>query len=169
MIEDDCIWPLQINGGNSFKIQAGFFKVSVYHTSGRFKPSAKLTIRQILAVEGDSDKKIQGVNNHGGADCGATVAFVIEVKRCHSFPLYCLKLAKDIFNQRLTVLCYVNESIGNPVLTPEAFRAVVSCRRISSFARLSNESISSMSRRVNKILFPMCTKTLIFSFLQRVI
>ena len=38
------------NGGNSFKIHAGFFKISDYHTSGRFKPSAKQTIRQILPV-----------------------------------------------------------------------------------------------------------------------
>ena len=38
---------------NSFKIHAGFFKISVYHVSGKFKPSAKLTIRQILPVGGD--------------------------------------------------------------------------------------------------------------------
>ena len=37
---------------NSFKIHAGFFKISVYHVSGKFKPSAKLTIRQILPVGG---------------------------------------------------------------------------------------------------------------------
>ena len=38
------------NGGNSFKIHAAFFKISDYHTSGRFKPSAKQAIRQILPV-----------------------------------------------------------------------------------------------------------------------
>ena len=31
------------NGGNSFKIHAGFFKISDYHTCGRFKPSAKVS------------------------------------------------------------------------------------------------------------------------------
>ena len=36
--------------GNSFKIYAGFFKISDYRTSGRFKPSAKLMMRQILPV-----------------------------------------------------------------------------------------------------------------------
>ena len=45
--KNDRIWLLWNNGGNSFKIHAGFFKISDYHTSGRFKPSAKQTIRQI--------------------------------------------------------------------------------------------------------------------------
>ena len=49
-INNDRIWLLWNNGGNSFKIHAGFFKISDYHTSGRFKPSAKLMIRQILPV-----------------------------------------------------------------------------------------------------------------------
>ena len=49
-IKNDRIWLLWNNGGNSFKIHAGFFKISDYHTSGRFKPSAKLMIRQILPV-----------------------------------------------------------------------------------------------------------------------
>ena len=40
---------LTINN-DSFKIHAEFFKISNYHTSGRFKPSAKLMIRQILPV-----------------------------------------------------------------------------------------------------------------------
>ena len=48
--KNDRIWQLWNNGGNSFKIHAGFFKISDYHTSGRFKPSAKLMIRQILPV-----------------------------------------------------------------------------------------------------------------------
>ena len=47
---NDRIWLPWNNGGNSFKIHAGFFKISDYHTSGRFKPSAKLMIRQILPV-----------------------------------------------------------------------------------------------------------------------
>ena len=47
---NDRIWLPWNNGGNSFKIHAGFFKISYYHTSGRFKPSAKLMIRQILPV-----------------------------------------------------------------------------------------------------------------------
>ena len=34
----------------ALKIYARFFKISDYHTSGRFKPSAKLMIRQILPV-----------------------------------------------------------------------------------------------------------------------
>ena len=46
MIENDRIWPLWNNGGNSFKIHTGFFKISVYHMSSKFKPSAKLTERQ---------------------------------------------------------------------------------------------------------------------------
>ena len=50
MINKDRLWLLWNNGGNSFKIHAGFFKISDYHTSGRFKPSAKQTIRQILPV-----------------------------------------------------------------------------------------------------------------------
>ena len=49
-INNDRIWLLWNNGGNSFKIYVGFFKISDYHTSGRFKPSAKLMIRQILPV-----------------------------------------------------------------------------------------------------------------------
>ena len=49
-INNDRIWLLWNNGGNSFKIYARFFKISDYHTSGRFKPSAKLMIRQILPV-----------------------------------------------------------------------------------------------------------------------
>ena len=49
-INNGRIWLLWNNGGNSFKIHAGFFKISDYHTSGRFKPSAKLMIRQILPV-----------------------------------------------------------------------------------------------------------------------
>ena len=49
-INNDRIWLLWNNGGNSFKIHAGFFKISDNHTSGRFKPSAKLMIRQILSV-----------------------------------------------------------------------------------------------------------------------
>ena len=49
-INNDRIWLLWNNGGNSFKIHAGFFKISDYHTSGRFKSSAKLMIRQILPV-----------------------------------------------------------------------------------------------------------------------
>ena len=49
-INNDRIWLLWNNGGNSFKIHVGFFKISDYHTSGRFKPSAKLMIRQILPV-----------------------------------------------------------------------------------------------------------------------
>ena len=56
MIYNDRLWLLWNNGGNSFKIHAGFFKISDYHTSGRFKPSAKLTIRQILPVGGDSGR-----------------------------------------------------------------------------------------------------------------
>ena len=43
-IKNDRIWLLWNNGGNSFKIHAGFFKISDYHTSGRFKPSAKVSI-----------------------------------------------------------------------------------------------------------------------------
>ena len=49
-INNDRIWLLWNKGGNSFKIHAGFFKIFDYHTSGRFKPSAKLMIRQILSV-----------------------------------------------------------------------------------------------------------------------
>ena len=33
-INNDRIWLLWNNGGNSFKIHAGFFKISDYHTSG---------------------------------------------------------------------------------------------------------------------------------------
>ena len=47
---------------------------------------------------GDSGRFFKDANIHGGVDGGATVAFVSEVKRCHCFPLYCLKLAKYIFN-----------------------------------------------------------------------
>ena len=49
-INNDRVWLLRNIGGNSFKIHAGFFKISDYHTSGRFKPSAKLMIRKILPV-----------------------------------------------------------------------------------------------------------------------
>ena len=34
----------------ALKYTRDFFKISDYHTSGRFKPSAKQTIRQILPV-----------------------------------------------------------------------------------------------------------------------
>ena len=37
-INNDRIWLLWNNGGNSFKIHAGFFKISDYHTGGKFKP-----------------------------------------------------------------------------------------------------------------------------------
>ena len=33
-LNNDRIWLLWNNGGNSFKIHAGFFKISDYHTSG---------------------------------------------------------------------------------------------------------------------------------------
>ena len=50
--ENDRIWLLWNNGGNSFKIHAGFFKISDYHTSGRFKPSAKVsTISDHILVD----------------------------------------------------------------------------------------------------------------------
>ena len=72
-------------------------------------------------------------------DGGATVAFVSEVEKCpHFFPLHCLKLAKDIFNYRLTVRYKGDESMCNLVLTSEAYHAVESSRRLSSFARLFN-------------------------------
>ena len=37
-----------------FKIHVEFFKISVYHTSGKFKSSAKLTKRRILPVGRDT-------------------------------------------------------------------------------------------------------------------
>ena len=55
-IKNDRIWLLWNNGGNSFKIQAGFFKISDYHTSGRFKSLAKLMIRYKSSPWGDSDR-----------------------------------------------------------------------------------------------------------------
>ena len=41
-INNDRIWLLWNNGGSSFKINAGFFKISDYHTSGRFERRAFL-------------------------------------------------------------------------------------------------------------------------------
>ena len=82
----------------SFKIHAGFFKISIYLMSSKFIPSAELKKRQILPVW-VIVVELLGCNSHDGVDGGVTVAFVNEVKRCHCFfPLYCLKLAKDIFN-----------------------------------------------------------------------
>ena len=49
-INNDRIWLLWNNSRNSLKMHAGFFKISDYHTSGRFKPSAKLMIRRVLHV-----------------------------------------------------------------------------------------------------------------------
>ena len=86
-INNDRIWLLWNNGGNSFKIHTGFFKISNYYTSGKFKPSAKLMIRQILPV-GVILVVFQDANSHRGVDGVATVAFVSEVKRCHRFFLY---------------------------------------------------------------------------------
>ena len=42
------------------KYTRDFCKISVYHTSGKFKPSAKLTERQILPVGGDTGGKFLG-------------------------------------------------------------------------------------------------------------
>ena len=57
---NDRIWLLWNNGGNSFKKKkhAGFFfKISDYPASGRFKPSAKLmTDKTNPPREGDSGK-----------------------------------------------------------------------------------------------------------------
>ena len=56
-INNDRIWLLWNNGGNSFKIHAGFFKISDYPASGRFKPSAKLmTDKTNPPREGDSGR-----------------------------------------------------------------------------------------------------------------
>ena len=37
MIKNDRIWPLWNNGGNSFKLHAEFFNISVYHTNGKWQ------------------------------------------------------------------------------------------------------------------------------------
>ena len=132
------IWLLWNNGRNSFKIYVGFFKISDYHTSGRFKPSAKLMIRQIFPV-GVILVDFLGckLSRWGGwwGDC----SFRIWSKETSPFfPLYCLKLAKDVFKYRLTMRCKGDESMCNLVLTSEAYHAVESCRRLSSFARLKH-------------------------------
>ena len=59
-MKNDRICPLWNNDRNSFKIHAGFFKISVYHTIRKFKLLAKLTERQILPVEGDTGGKFSG-------------------------------------------------------------------------------------------------------------
>ena len=56
-----------------FKIHVEFFKISVYHTSGKFKSSAKLTKRRILPVGRDTGGSFWDTNSHSGVDGGATV------------------------------------------------------------------------------------------------
>lgn len=55
MINNDRIRPLWNNGGNSFKTHAGFSKFPIIIRAPD-KPSAKLTIRHILPVGGDSGR-----------------------------------------------------------------------------------------------------------------
>ena len=71
----------------SFKIHAGFFKISIYLMSSKFIPSAELKKRQILPVW-VIVVELLGCNSHDRVDGGVTVAFVNEVKRCHCFFLY---------------------------------------------------------------------------------
>ena len=78
------------------KYTRDFFKISDYHTCGRFKPSAKLTIRQILLVGVILVDFFWDANIHSGVDSGATVTFASEVKRCHLFSFILPKTGERI-------------------------------------------------------------------------
>ena len=75
---------------------AGFFKISDCHTYGRFKPSAKLTIRQILPLGVILVDFLGCKYSRRGGWWGDCSFRVWSEEMSLFFPLYCLKLAKDI-------------------------------------------------------------------------